>query len=208
MSLQVIGVGVGRTGTHSLKLALDRLGLGPCHHMEEVISNVAEQLPNWQAAVDGKPDWNAAYTGYESAVDWPTAAFWKELSEYYPEAKVILTLRSPESWYESFAETIFELLAGIDQAPPPMRPLVQMAIGVVNKTGFGGKSSKEDLMQAFTDHTARVTSEIPADRLLVFQVKDGWQPLCEFLGLPVPEEPFPRSNEKEQFWERIRNGGK
>ena len=119
MTLQVIGAGVGRTGTHALKLALEQLGVGPTHHMEEVLKDPPRHIPMWIAAAEGKPDWEAAYSGYASAVDWPTASFWQELAEVYPQAKVILTVRSPESWAESFSETINKLMAGADQAPPP-----------------------------------------------------------------------------------------
>ena len=203
-TLRIIGAGVGRTGTHSLKLALEHLGFGPCHHMEEVIKNPPVNVPIWAAAVEGKPDWEAAYKGYNSAVDWPTAAFWRELAEAYPKAKVILTVRSAESWYNSFSQTIFALVGSRDKAPPPMQPLLDMAIGVIKKTGFGGKSSQTDLMKAFDDHVIAVKASIPPDRLLVFEVKEGWEPLCKFLGLPVPSMAFPATNKKEEFWERFK----
>jgi Sulfotransferase domain len=203
-ALRIIGAGVGRTGTHSLKLALEHLGLGPCHHMEEVIKNPPVNVPIWAAAVEGKPDWDAAYKGYNSAVDWPTAAFWRELADAYPNAKVILTVRSAESWYNSFSQTIFALLGSRDKARPPMQPLLDMAIGVINKTGFGGKSSQTDLMKAFDDHVSAVKAAIPPERLLVFEVKEGWDPLCEFLELPVPPIAFPATNKKEEFWERFK----
>ncbi len=115
MTLEVIGAGVGRTGTYSLKLALEELGFGPCHHMEEVLHNAPIQIPLWTAAAAGKPDWDAALNGYNSAVDWPTASFWSELAKRYPKAKVVLTLRSTESWVASFSETIQKLMA----APGP-----------------------------------------------------------------------------------------
>lgn len=203
-TLRIIGAGVGRTGTHSLKLALEHLGFGPCHHMEEVIKNPPVNVPIWAAAVEGKPDWETAYKGYNSAVDWPTAAFWRELAEAYPKAKIILTVRSAESWYNSFSQTIFALVGSRDKAPPPMQPLLDMAIGVINKTGFGGKSSQTDLMKAFDDHVSAVKAAIPPERLLVFEVKEGWDPLCKFLGLPVPSVAFPATNKKEEFWERFK----
>lgn len=206
MTLSVIGAGVGRTGTYSLKLALDQLGLGPCHHMEEVIKNPPHHVPLWQVAVDGEPDWPAAFAGYNCAVDWPTAAFWRELSQAYPKAKVILNTRAPDSWYDSFSETIFKLLGGSDQAPPHMRPLLTMAQGVVSRTGFAGKTTREALTAAFTAHADAVKAAIPAGRLLVYEVRQGWAPLCAFLGKPVPDTPFPVSNHKEEFWARIKGG--
>jgi hypothetical protein len=203
MPLQVIGTGVGRTGTYSLKLALEQLGLGPCHHMEEVIFNPQRHVPLWSQVVQGQPDWEAAYDGYHSAVDWPTAAFWQELAEEYPQAKIILTTRSQESWYESFSETILSLMATQDQAPPEMKPFMEMATGVIEKTGIGTKSSKEEIIRAFNTHNDAIRSTIPEERLLVYEVREGWEPLCEFLGMPVPDTPFPNTNGKEEFWERL-----
>ncbi|KAB2850621.1 MAG: hypothetical protein F9K44_04340 [Hyphomicrobiaceae bacterium] len=206
MTLEVIGAGVGRTGTYSLKMALEQLGLGPCHHMEEVLSNQSQQVPLWTAAVQGRPNWTAAFEGYVSAVDWPTAAFWRELAAYYPGAKVILTTRSPDSWYRSYSETIHKLLSTIDEVPAHMKPWFEMAIGVTVKSGFGGKTSRGDMIKVFEDHVDAVRTSIPRDRLLVFEVKDGWEPLCAFLGRPVPTSAFPRSNDREEFWELVQRG--
>lgn len=203
MALQVIGAGVGRTGTYSLKLALEQLGYGPCHHMEELIHNPQRHIPLWTAAVQGKPSWDAAYEGYNSAVDWPTAAFWRELATVYPQAKIILTIRSPESWYESFSETIFKLMATRDQAPPEVRPFLEMGVGVTTKTGFKGGAGKGEIIKAFNDHCDAVRGSIPAGRLLVYEVKEGWEPLCRFLGKEVPDMPFPKTNNRGDFWERI-----
>ncbi len=199
--MQVIGAGLGRTGTHSLKLALEQLGLGPCHHMEEVISHMAEQVPLWQAAVDGTPDWPAIYRGYRSAVDWPTAGFFRELAAGYPSAKVILTLRSAESWAASYEETIGKLMAGADQFPPHMQDWLRMAEGALDRSGVRRDLDRAGLMAAFTTHNEAVRTAIPESRLLVFEVKEGWEPLCAFLGLPVPQEPFPRTNNRQEFWE-------
>jgi hypothetical protein len=203
MTLRVIGAGVGRTGTYSLKLALNQLGLGPCHHMEEVLHNMAAQVPLWAAAANGHPEWETIFKGYESAVDWPTAGFFRELNAAYPSAKFVLTTRSPESWAQSFSETIYKLLAGKDDAPPEMRAWLDMAAGVIDKTGFPGGLDMAGLMQAFTAHDDAVKAAIPADRLLVYQVKEGWEPLCAFLDLPVPADPFPRTNDRGEFWDRV-----
>jgi hypothetical protein len=204
--MKVIGAGVGRTGTYSLKLAINRLGLGPCHHMEEVLHNRPVQLPLWEAAASGQPDWDAIYDGYESAVDWPTAAFFRELSAAYPQAKFVLTHRSPESWAASFSETIYKLLAGRDQAPEDMRPWLDMATNVIDQSGFPAGLDVAGLMAGFTAHNEAVQEVIPADRLLVYQVKEGWEPLCEFLGVPVPDEPFPRTNDRSEFWDLVAAG--
>ena len=201
--MQIIGAGVGRTGTYSLKLAINRLGLGPCHHMEEVLLNMPSQLPLWSSAAQGKPNWDAIYRGYASAVDWPTAGFFRELIQAYPSAKFVLTHRSPESWVESFSATIYKLLAGKDQAPPEMRDWLNMAQAVIDKTGFPSGLSRDELIQRFTAHNEAVKATIPPEQLLVFEVKQGWAPLCGFLGVPAPDEPFPRTNNREEFWDKV-----
>lgn len=203
MTMHVIGAGVGRTGTYSLKLAINQLGLGPCHHMEEVLHNQSVQVPLWAAAVNGHADWEAIYKGYESAVDWPTAGFFRELSAAYPSAKFVLTVRSPESWAESFSETIYKLLAGRDDAPEEMRAWLDMGVGVISKTGFPDGLDVAGMMKAFTAHNDAVKAAIPAHQLLVYQVKDGWDPLCAFLGVPVPDSPFPRTNDRSEFWDLV-----
>jgi hypothetical protein len=203
MELKVIGTGVGRTGTYSTKLALNELGFGPCHHMEEVIFNMLTQVPLWKDAAEGKPDWEAIYKGYNSTVDWPTAAFTRELSEAYPDAKFVHTMRSPESWVASFSETIYKLLSNIDEAPKEMQGWLKMVVSVTEKTGFPVGLDKTGLINAFNAHTETVKKAVPASNLLMFQVKDGWAPLCEFLGVPVPDSPFPRSNDRGEFWDKV-----
>ena len=203
MAMKVIGAGVGRTGTYSLKLALNQLGFGPTHHMEEVLHNMPAQVPLWAAALKGKADWEAVFKGYSSAVDWPTAGFFRELHKAYPRAKFVLTVRSPESWAESFSETIYKLLAASDKVPEPMREWLTMAKGVIVKTGFPDGLTVQDLTRAFAAHTDAVKRELPAEQLLVYQVKEGWEPLCAFLKVPVPSEPYPRTNNRDEFWERI-----
>lgn len=203
MTLHVIGAGVGRTGTYSLKLALNQLGLGPCHHMEEVLLKMPVQVPLWAAAVSGHPDWDAIFDGYESAVDWPTAGFFRELSAAYPAARFILTHRSPESWADSFTATIYKLMASKDQTPPEMHAWLDMAIGVIDKTGFPAGLDRAELMRAFAAHNDAVRAAVPARQLLVYQVKQGWGPLCDFLGVPTPDVPFPRTNDRAEFWDRV-----
>jgi len=203
MTMHVIGTGVGRTGTYSLKLAINQLGFGPCHHMEEVLINMPTQLPAWSAAVAGNPEWQDIYQDYKSAVDWPTAGFHRELYQAYPDAKFVLTHRNPESWADSFGETIYKLLQGRDQAPPEMQDWLAMATGVVVKTGFPEDLDRDGLIKAFNAHNDAVKQTIPAEQLLVYEVKDGWEPLCEFLGKPVPSDPFPRTNDRTEFWDRV-----
>ena len=203
MAIEVIGTGVGRTGTYSLKLGINRLGFGPCHHMEEVLHKMPVQVPLWAAAAGGAPDWDAIYEGYESAVDWPTAGFVRELLAAYPSARFVLTHRNPESWTDSFSATIYKLLAEKDQAPPEMREWLEMASSVIARTGFPPGLDRDALLRAFVAHNDMVRDTIPADQLLVFQVKEGWEPLCDFLGVAVPDEPFPRTNDRAEFWDRV-----
>ncbi|MEJ1159135.1 sulfotransferase family protein [Prosthecomicrobium sp. N25] len=203
MSLAVIGAGVGRTGTYSLKLALEALGLGPCHHMEEVIKMPERQIPLWTRAVHGDADWGAIYDGYRSAVDWPTAGFWRELSAAYPDAKVILTTRNPDDWIASFEPTIQQLISGAFAVPPHMEPWLAMARGALARNGVTADLDRAGLRRAFEAHEAEVRASLPADRLLVYRVREGWGPLCAFLGVDVPDAPYPVSNSREEFWERI-----
>lgn len=203
--MRVIGTGVGRTGTYSLKLAINQLGFGPCHHMEEVAQNMPVQVPLWEAALKGDADWQSIYHGYPSAVDWPTAGFFRELMEAFPAAKFVLTLRSPESWADSFSHTIYRLLAGRDQAPPEIRDWLEMATGVIRKTGFAEGLDRDGLISAFVAHNDAVRATIPSEQLLVFEVRDGWVPLCEFLEVPAPDEPFPRTNDRAEFWDLVKS---
>ena len=203
MNMQVIGAGVGRTGTYSLKLAINQLGFGPCHHMEEVLHNMPVQTPLWTAAVDGDADWAKIYEGYQSAVDWPTACFFRELVAKYPSARFVLTTRDPERWADSFGSTIYKLLAGRDQAPPEKHAWLDMVIHVIAKTGFPPGLDRAGLIKGFNEHNNAVKEAIPDDQLLEFSVKQGWEPLCEFLDVPAPSEDFPRTNDRGEFWDRV-----
>ena len=203
MTMKVIGAGVGRTGTMSLRLAINQLGLGPCHHMEDVLESMPTQVPLWTDSLNGNPNWSAIFSGFESAVDWPTAAFYRELVDHYPSAKFILTTRSPESWVASFGSTILKLIAAKNDAPPEQRDWLDMAESVITKSGFSSSLDSDGLMRAFVAHNESVISTIPAERLLVFEVKDGWDSLCDFLGKPVPDDSFPRSNNREEFWDLV-----
>jgi len=171
--------------------------------MEEVIHNMAVQVPLWSAAAAGEADWTRIYTGYESAVDWPTAGFFRELAAEFPAAKFVLTQREPGKWADSFGATIYQLLAGRDQAPPEMRDWLDMASSVIASTGFPPGLDRDQLVERFVAHNDAVREAIPAERLLVYEVKEGWEPLCAFLGVPVPAEEFPRTNHRQEFWDRV-----
>lgn len=204
MTLKVIGAGIGRTGTFSLKTALERLGFGPCHHMVEVLENMPEQLPLWQAAVAGQPDWDAVYKGYNSAVDWPTARFFRELHSAYPDAKFVLGHRSPQSWAESFSQTIYMALSDISQAPKEQHDWLHMVTELITQNGIPPGLDVKELEKAFIAHVEAVKEAIPTDQLLVFMAQDGWEPLCAFLDVPVPDEPYLRTNDRAEFWERMK----
>jgi hypothetical protein len=208
MAINIIGVGVGRTGTYSLRLGINQLGFGPCHHMEEVLKNMDVQVSLWSEAVKGNANWDAIYDGYNSAVDWPTAGFYRELIKKYPTAKFILTERSPESWAESFGSTIYKLVEGRNEAPEKMHKWLNMVNEVLTKTGFPDGLDKDGLIKGFIAHGKAVREVIPEEQLLVFQVKEGWEPLCNFLNVSVPKDPFPRTNNREEFWELVNAGSK
>jgi hypothetical protein len=163
-------------------------------------------VPLWVAALAGSPDWGSIYAEQQSAVDWPTASFYRELHAAYPDARFILTLRNPQSWVESFSETIFTALAGRAEAPEEVHPWMDMCLGVIARAGFEQGMDAPALAAAFNAHNEAVRSAIPPAQLLEYQVKEGWEPLCEFLGVAVPEEDFPRTNDRAQFWELV-NGG-
>ena len=206
MTLSVIGSGFDRTGTKSLKIALEQLGLGPCHHMEEVADH-PEQLDGWRVAAKGEPvNWQDIYAGYRSTVDWPGAHYWRELAEAYPDAKVIHTTRPSEKWWASFSNTIAKILTeiGSGDISQEIETIPEMAHAIVAEQTFGGRCADKDVaLEAFEKRQADVLSSIDAERLLVFEVSQGWEPLCEFLGVPVPGEAFPRSNNREEFWDIV-----
>jgi hypothetical protein len=194
--LRVIGAGFGRTGTLSLREALVRLGVGPCGHMRENFEH-PERFALWDEALRhktaGEPiDWRPLLDGFQAIVDWPGAYFWREMIAAHPDAKVILTVRDPERWYDSIQATIFSLPD--DQLPDGPREII------FTRT-FGGLLTDRVWCQAVVaQHNKTVQESIAADRLLVFDVKDGWESLCAFLDVPVPEdEPFPRVNDTASF---------
>lgn len=208
MALEIIGPGFGRTGTHSLKLALERLGFGPAHHMFEVRDH-PEQLPAWEAVARGASvDWDEVFRGYRSQTDWPGARVWRELARHWPEARVILTVRDPDEWFDSVQATIVGFLAARGQLPDAhANAIAMMGQKLVAEQVFDDRlTERAHATRVFRDHTAAVRAEIAPERLLVFDVRDGWVPLCAFLGVPVPDTPYPRTNSskafKEQEWKQ------
>ncbi len=199
MGIEVIGAGYGRTGTSSLKLAIERLGFGPCHHMAEVLPN-PERVAIWERIGGGEQLWDRAFEGYRSTVDWPACTHWRALMAKYPRAKVVLSRRDPEKWFESVNATILNP-AGVDiMRASPMGEMLERNIWRL----FGGRlADREHMIACFERHNEDVVRGVPRERLLVFDAKDGWEPLCEFLGVDVPREPFPHVNTKEAMVELI-----
>jgi hypothetical protein len=204
MALSVIGSGFGRTGTKSLKAAIELLGFGPCHHMHEIVEH-PEQVAHWQAIAAGRQvDWHAVFAGYRSQVDWPGAHVWRELAEAFPDAKVIHTVRPEEVWWSSFARTIAKLMTIYKQLPlPPHIVDILDAWGQLagQATFAGNVADRDTAIAAYRRRNEEVQAAIPADRLLVFDVAEGWQPLCRFLDIPAPAKPFPHHNLRADFWE-------
>ena len=199
MPLSVIGAGFGRTGTMSLKLALDHLGFGPCYHMTEVFKN-PRASGYWEAAADRQPvDWEQVFAGYGSTVDWPGATFYKELADAYPDAKVILTERDSDSWFASTQATIFSRHIRDDTEDDWQR----MVLKVIGDLFDRQMTDKDKLIDTYKRHNAEVRRAIAPERLLVYEVSQGWGPLCAFLGVDVPDEPMPKVNSTQDFRENL-----
>ena len=198
--MQIIGAGFGRTGTKSMKLALEQLGFGPCYHMFEVFAK-PEGIPLWHKAAFGEDiEWDDLLGDYQSGVDWPLSHFWQPLAERYPEAKVLLTVRPADQWYTSMSNTIFSHLAGKEPEDGSRAMWKEMVDKIVLEDTFDNRSGDRAYCEAVFDrHTALVKDTVPADRLIVYEVGSGWEPLCTGLGVPVPAGPFPQTNTTEDF---------
>lgn len=199
--LEIIGAGFGRTGTHSLALALERLGLGPCYNMNEVARNPGHR-ELWNSVLDGNPiDWDSVFRSYRSTVEWPAVRFLDKILLQYPQARVILTLRDPESWYESARNTVFDALELSEHNPDPgKREGQRLTRRLILEHTFGGRyGEKEHILAVYREHVQHVLETVPRERLLQFDVREGWEPLCDFLQTAVPTEPFPRVNERSDF---------
>ena len=193
MVLRVIGTGFGRTGTDSMREALNLLGFGPCHHMVEV-STVPEQKRLWRALAGGAaPDWERLFAGYASCVDFPSAFYWRELLAAYPEAKAILTWRPADEWWASYARSIGPVMR--DSADPE-----SVGVALVREQVFGGRPLDRDhVIGVYEAHVAAVLATVPPERLLVHRPGDGWPPLCAHLGVPVPAVAYPHRNTAAEF---------
>lgn len=223
--LRIIGAGFGRTGTFSMKTALETLGFGPCYHMVEVIGHPARNA-QWAGIIAGQPaDWPAVFAGFHACVDWPACSFYAPLMDMYPNAKVLLTLRDPDAWYESVRATIYrtrELARTLPAEDAPddaqdrseaqteaqvmagRRAHARMVSALIWQQTFDGRFEDRDYaLSVFHAHNDAVKRRVPADRLLVYETGSGWEPLCAFLGVAVPVEPFPRLNDRAEFVARV-----
>jgi hypothetical protein len=216
--MKVIGAGMPRTGTLTQKMALEVLGLGPCYHMVDVLADL-DQAPLWEQALDGDPRWPEIFSGFNSTVDWPGGYFYRQLIDFYPEAKVVLSVRDPASWERSMRQTVWSVRHGeslirlLSSAQGCINPRWAGFLNMIDRllwegdgTFASGAAESEEMIEVMLRHNEQVKRDVPAERLLVWSVTEGWEPLCEFLDLPVPAMPFPHINDRKEFLNRIIDG--
>lgn len=201
MALSVIGAGFGRTGTLSLKQALETRGVGRCYHMQEVHRN-PDHVAVWDEIADGaEGPWDELLEGYGATLDWPACRYWRELAAHYADAKVLLSVRDPDDWYDSVHETIYQFLEADEVAGSPTAgPLREMARKTVLRRTFDDRfADRGHAISVFERHNDAVRAAFDEDRLLVYRASDGWEPLCQFLDVPIPDEPFPHVNRRREL---------
>ena len=216
--VELIGAGLPRTGTLTQKEALELLGLGPSYHWIDVLADLDEQVPLWDGALDGRVEPGQILDGYRSTVDWPGGFFWRQLMDAFPDAKVLLSVRDPERWEPSFRETIVDMCYGeslirlLSSARAQVDPKWRRYLDFVGRMFWSAQGtfpaghSPSDLIEGFVAHNDEVKRVVPADRLLVWEVTEGWDPLCEFLGVSVPDQPLPHANDRATFLDRVIGG--
>lgn len=219
--MKVIGAGLPRTGTTTLMVALEQLGFAPCYHMRDLLADLDRGLPQWEAVHEGRADWEAIFDGAQSTLDWPSARYWRELIDHYSEVKVVLSVREPDVWVQSMRETVWGVYHGDSvlhhvcearaQLDPPwaryMNLMRHMTWDPSTGALAGDTSTDEGLAQAMTDWNQAVIDTVAPERLLVWDPRQGWPPLCDFLGAQVPAQPLPRLNDTAGFREGIIGGG-
>lgn len=216
--MKLIGAGLPRTGTLTQKLALEMLGLGPCYHMVDVIADL-DQAQLWERALDGEQPWDEILGGFNSTVDWPGGYFYAELAQAYPQAKVLLSTRDPVEWERSMRQTVWAVRHGeslirlLSSAQAHVDPRWRAFLRMIDRlvwqergTFAAGHEQPQQLIDAMLRHNEEVQCNIPPERLLVWSVEDGWEPLCRFLELPVPDLPLPHVNDRTEFLNRIIDG--
>jgi hypothetical protein len=218
MAIRLIGAGMPRTGTLSQKEALEMLGFAPCYHWVNILADL-DTVPVWDRAIDGDADWPQIFGDHQATADWPGGFFWRELADQYPDAKVLLSVRDPEDWEPSFRETVWNMGHGenlvhlLSSARALVDPRWARYTELVEKMFWGpkgtfaaGHAEPQQMIDAFVAHNEAVKSGIPSDRLLVWDIKEGWGPLCEFLEVPVPNDPVPHANDRDTFVGRVIDG--
>jgi len=199
--VRIVGAGLGRTGTMSLKIALERLLGAPCYHMIEVFAH-PEHVPVWHAAVRGESvDWDELFDGYAAVVDWPAATFWREISSAYPDSRILLSTRDSGDWWRSINATILENFRR--GAPPGTDAWFAMTADLMSRHFSSGPPGELEAIAAYEKHNDEVRRTAPRDRLIDWRPGDGWEPLCTALGVAVPDEPFPHTNTTEEFRSRF-----
>jgi hypothetical protein len=205
--MKAIGAGFGRTGTSSLQSALEELLGGKCYHMKDIVLLPA-QLQMWHEFAVGEKstmDWELLFKGYMAIVDCPVCIYYKEIMEVFPEAKIILTVRDSQSWWKSFNR----LMSLVNKARllsffvPKFRKLSQFADKIIIENVFGGRMEKENCINIFERHNQAVREWVPKDRLLEYDVAQGWKPLCEFFGVEIPKKPFPHLNAGKRSLQKL-----
>jgi hypothetical protein len=199
LTIDVVGPGFGRTGTTSGKAALELLGFGPCYHMQEVYERA--HIEAWEAVIAGAPlDCDRMFAGFRSTLDWPACSYWKEIKRANPMAKVLLTRRDPDAWFDSIEQTIFPALRA--EHPDPLRTRWRASTRkLIFEETFGNRFDRAHVIGVLRAHEQDVIASVSRDELLVFDVADGWVPLCAFLGVDVPGVPFPHTNSTAEFRE-------
>jgi hypothetical protein len=218
LSIKLIGAGMPRTGTLTQKVALEMLGFEPCYHWVNVLADL-DQVEVWERALDGEEIWSEVFAGFKATVDWPGGYFWERLLAAYPDAKVLLSVRDPAAWEKSFRETIWSMGHGeslihlLSSARALVDPRWRRYVALVDRMFWSGQGSfasghetPEQLIAGFRAHNEAVKATVPPERLLVWEVREGWGPLCEFLGVPEPDQPLPHVNDRETFLGRVIDG--
>ena len=217
--MKVIGAGLPRTATLTQKISLEMLGIAPCYHMVNVLSDLS-LAPQWAAAFDGNADWDGIFAGHQASVDWPGSFFWRELIDYYPDAKVLLSVRDGQAWATSMKNTIWgvfyddvlmrDLSNARSKIDPGWHDYIELMKAMWQKSGLLGEMTgvfdPAVLASAMERHNQEVRETVPAERLLEWAPADGWGPLCAFLDVPVPQAPIPHVNDSAMFAGRIVDG--
>jgi hypothetical protein len=216
--MRLIGAGLPRTATLSQKVALEMLGLAPCYHMVNVLAKL-DEVQLWRRALEGDSPWEEVFDGCQATVDWPGSFHYEELIDVYPDAKVLLSVRDGDAWERSMRNTIWGVLYGDTvirklsdaraEVDSGWRGFIDLMDEMWRQSGLidnGPETDSESMKQAMERFNEEVQRTVPADRLLVWSPGDGWEPLCEFLEVPVPDTPFPNLNDSKEFGERIVDG--